>query len=91
MPYVMQNTQEILVQSGSGRGKVGRSWCVDATYARIKRRWCYLYHAIDTSGELMDVRLSETHGMAAATAFFQSAKAVIGIRPARVTTDGHDS
>ena len=29
--------------------------------------------------------------MAAAKAFFQSAKTVTGITPARVTTDGHDS
>ena len=29
--------------------------------------------------------------MAAARAFFRSAKSVTGITPARVTTDGHDS
>jgi putative transposase len=39
----------------------------------------------------VDVRLSETRDMAAARAFFRSAKTVIGITPARVTTDGHDS
>jgi DDE domain len=35
--------------------------------------------------------LSETRDMAAAKAFFQSAKTVTGITPARMTTDGHDS
>jgi putative transposase len=35
--------------------------------------------------------LSETRDMAAAKAFFRSAKAVTAITPARVTTDGHDS
>ena len=35
--------------------------------------------------------LSETRDMKAAKAFFRSAKAVTGITPARVTTDGHDS
>jgi putative transposase len=35
--------------------------------------------------------LSETRDMAAAKAFFQSAKTVTGITPARVTTDGHDN
>ena len=39
----------------------------------------------------MDVRLSETRDMAAATAFFRPAKTVTGVTPARVTTDGHDS
>jgi len=39
----------------------------------------------------VDVRLNETRDMAAAKAFFQSAKTVTGITPVRVTTDGHDS
>src|SRR3712207_8253079 len=34
---------------------------------------------------------SEHRDMAAAKAFFRSAKAVTGVRPDRVTTDGHDS
>ncbi len=72
-------------------GKIGRSWYVDETYVKIQGRWCYLYRAIDTSGALVDVRLSETRDIAAAMSFFQSAKAVTGITPARVTTDGHDS
>jgi transposase-like protein len=52
--------------------------------------WWYLYRAIDTSGALVDVRLSETRDMAATMAFFRSAKTVTGSTPARVTTDGHD-
>src|SRR6478752_6517465 len=35
--------------------------------------------------------LSETRDMKAAKTFFRSAKAVTGITPTRVTTDGHDS
>src|SRR6185437_15849268 len=73
------------------RGKIGRSWYVDETYVKVQGRWCYLYRAIDTSGALVDARLSETRDMAAARAFFRSAKTVTGITPARVTTDGHDS
>ena len=73
------------------RGKVGRSWYVDETYVKVQGRWCYLYRAIDKSGALVDVRLSETRDMAAARAFFRSAKTVTGTAPARVTTDGHDS
>jgi putative transposase len=49
------------------------------------------YRAIDRFGALVDVRLSETRDVAAAKAFFRSAKAVTGVIPARVTTDGHDS
>jgi putative transposase len=73
------------------KGRIGRSWYVDETYIKVRGRWCYLYRAIDRSGVLVDVRLSETRDMEAAKAFFRSAKAVTGVIPARVTTDGHDS
>ena len=70
-------------------GQTGRSWYVDETYTKVNGRWCYLYRAIDRSGALVDVRLSEKRDMGAATAFFPTAKAVTGVTPARVTTDGH--
>ena len=73
------------------KGRIGKSWYVDETYIKVNGRWCYLYRAIDRSGALVDVRLSEKRDMAAAKAFFRSAKAVTGVTPARVTTDGHDS
>jgi putative transposase len=73
------------------RGKAGRSWYVDETYVRVDGRWRYLYRAIDRSGALVDVMFSERRDMAAARAFFRSAKAVTGDTPDRVTTDGHDS
>jgi putative transposase len=73
------------------RGKAGRSWYVDETYVRVDGRWRYLYRAIDRSGALVDVMFSERRDMAAAKAFFRSAKAVTGDTPDRVTTDGHDS
>src|SRR4051812_17027050 len=70
---------------------VGRSWHVDETYLKVHGRWCYLYRAIDRDGNLVDVLFSEHRDMAAAQACFRSAKAVTGITPDRVTTDGHDS
>src|SRR6478735_7952774 len=73
------------------RGQVGRSWHVDETYLKVQGRWCYLYRAIDRNGNLVDVLFSEHRDMAAAQAFFRSAKAVTGMTPDRVTTDGHDS
>jgi transposase-like protein len=71
--------------------KAGCSWYVDETYLKVEGRWCYLYRAIDSSGALVDVMFSERRNMAAAKAFFRSAKTVTGITPDRVTTDGHDS
>ena len=72
-------------------GRVGCSWYVDETYIKVHGRWCYLYRAIDRAGALVDMMFSEQRDMAAANAFFRSAKAVTGVTPDRVTTDGHDS
>jgi|SRR6185437_3895989 len=73
------------------KGRIGQGWYIDETYTKVQGHWCYLYRAIDRSGALVDVRLSETRDMEAARAFFRSAKTVTGVIPARVTTDGHDS
>ena len=64
---------------------------MDGTYVKIKGRWGYLYRAIDRNGALVDVMLSECRNLAAAKAFFRSAKAVTGAVPDRVTSDGHGS
>src|SRR6202022_145735 len=73
------------------KGKVGPSWYVDETYIRVRGHWRYLYRAIDRDGALVDVMLSEHRALAAAKTFFRSAKAVTGVTPDRVTTDGHDA
>jgi putative transposase len=64
---------------------------VDETCLKVDGRWCYVYRAIDGTGALADALFSERRDMRAAKAFFRSAKAVTGITPDRVTTDGHDS
>jgi putative transposase len=73
------------------RGTVGVSWYVDETYIKVQGRWSYLYRAIDREGHLIDVRLSNTRDLAAAEAFFRSARRVTGVVPVRITTDGHDA
>jgi putative transposase len=75
---------------GRRRGS-GVSWYVDETYLKVRGKWAYLYRAIDRDGNLIDAMLSEHRDMAAAKAFFRSAKATMGYRPDRVTTDGHGS
>ncbi|RZA30864.1 MAG: IS6 family transposase [Proteobacteria bacterium] len=75
-----------------GRGGArGRRWHVDETHLKVGGRWAYLYQAIDRDGHLVDTMLSEHRDMAAAQAFFRSAKAATGVTPAEVTTDGHGS
>src|SRR5690348_10484682 len=73
------------------RGKAGRSRYGDETYIMVQGRWWYVYRVIDPCGSLVDGVFTEHREMAAAKAFFRSAKAVTGITPDRVTTDGHDS
>ncbi|CAO3455153.1 Integrase, catalytic region [Azospirillum largimobile] len=71
------------------RGKIGRSWYVDETYLKVAGQWQYLYRAIDSDGNLIDVYLSATRNQAAAEAFFRSAVEVTGIVPGTITTDKH--
>ena len=73
------------------RRGAGASWLVDETYLKVRGRWTYMYRAIDRDGNLIDAMLSEHQDMKAAKAFFRSAKATMGFRPDRVTTDGHGS
>src|SRR5689334_19358827 len=81
-----------LRQHRPGKGGGGRrSWHVDETYLKVRGGWCYLYRAIDRNGDLIDTMLNEHRDMAAAKAFFRSAKSVTGMTPDRVTTDGHGS
>jgi putative transposase len=83
---------EELRQRRRGRGGPGRrSWHVDETYLKVRGRWCYLYRAIDRNGDLVDTMLSAHRDMAAAKAFFRSARSVTSLVPDRVTTDGHGS
>jgi len=55
------------------------------------RRSAHLHRAIDRDGHLVDVSLSETRDLAAAKAFFRSARSVTQVAPDRVTTDGHEA
>src|ERR1700759_792191 len=73
------------------RGRIGKSWYVDETYIKVHGQWRYLYRAIDRNGALVDVMFSEHRDMAAAKAFFKSAKMVTGVTPDRVTPHGHDT
>src|SRR4028119_1075654 len=75
-----------------GKGGAGRcSWFVDETYLKVRGRGSSLSRAIARNGHLLDPMLSERRDMAAAQAFFRSAKAATGMTPDRVTTDGHGS
>src|SRR5438067_689695 len=68
------------------RRHIGRSWYVDETFIKVHGHWRYLYRAIDSDGALVDAMLSKCRDLAAAKAFFRSARTVTGVVPDRVTT-----
>jgi transposase-like protein len=49
------------------------SWRVDETYIRVKGRWTYLYRAVDSRGQTIDLLLSAKRDAAAAKRFFRKA------------------
>jgi len=73
------------------RGKAGRTWHLDETYIKVEGRWCYLYRAIDSDGNLVETMLSTTRDMDAAKTFFACALKTVGQTPEKATTDVYDS
>lgn len=65
---------------------IGRSWRMDETYIKIKGKWCYLYHAIDKSDDMIDLMLSKKRDKAAAKRFFIKAIGYSG-RAEKITID----
>lgn len=49
------------------------SWRVDETYVKVKGQWMYLYRAVDSKGNTIDLYLSKTRNHKAAKHFFQKA------------------
>jgi transposase-like protein len=73
------------------RGNANGRWHVDETYVKVEGRWCYLYRAIDSDGNLVETMLSQTRDMEAAKRFFSCALDTAGQAPETVTTDKHGS
>lgn len=59
-----------------------RSWRVDETYIRIAGRWTFLYRAVDSAEDTIDVLLSSTRDAQAAKRFFQKALRLLNHHPA---------
>lgn len=48
---------------------VGKSWRVDETYIKVKGKWCYLYRAVDKSGNRVDFLLIKRRQKMSAQSF----------------------
>jgi putative transposase len=69
---------------------VWRSWRMDETYIRVKGRWCYLYRAVDTSGQTIDFLLTEHRDRDATLRFLTRAIRRHGV-PETITIDGGEA
>jgi transposase, IS6 family len=62
------------------------SYRVDETYIKIKKRWYYLYCAVDSRGATLDFMLSPTRDADAAERFFRQVLQASHTRTSRVIT-----
>jgi len=53
--------------------KVGRRWCMDETYIKVKGQWKYLYRAVDENGQTVDFLLCAKRDRNAAYRFLKKA------------------
>ena len=64
------------------------SYRVDETYIKVKKRWYYLYRAVDSTGATLDFMLSATRDADAAERFFrQVLQAAHAITPRVINVD----
>ena len=69
-----------------------RSWRVDETDIRVGGVWTYLYRAVDSGGETIDILLSPKRDAVAAKHFLQMALWRAGeVQPRVINVDGHAS
>ena len=69
-----------------------RSWRVDETDIRVGGVWTYLYRAVDSGGETIDIMLSPKRDAVAAKHFLQMALCRADeVQPRVINVDGHAS
>ncbi|RZJ91978.1 MAG: IS6 family transposase [Chryseobacterium sp.] len=56
--WVFKFSPLIESQMKKRKNKVGVSWRMDETYIKVKGIWCYLYRAVDKSGNTVDFLLT---------------------------------
>jgi putative transposase len=77
----------LLEQFNRRKRAVSRRWHVDETYIKVRRRWMYLYRAIDSHGDTVEFWFSERRNLAAAKRFLRKVLKRHG-RPERIVIDG---
>ena len=85
--WVLRFTALLAEAARPCRHAVGDRWQVDETYVKVAGQWCYVYRAIDQSGQVIDVLVSSRRDATAAHRFFKRAIDSTKVRPAEVATD----
>jgi transposase-like protein len=66
-----------------------RSWRVGETYVKVAGTWAYLYRAVDSAGETIELMLSPKRDLIAAKLFLRLALSAGGPPPRVINVDGH--
>src|SRR5690348_10762731 len=66
-----------------------RSWRVDETYVKVAGNWAYLYRAVDSAGETIELMLSPKRDLIAAKLFLRLAWSAGRPTPRVINVDGH--
>src|SRR5215213_11818445 len=77
----------LLEQFNRRKRSVTGRWHVDETYIKARRRWMYLYRAIDSNGNTVEFWFSERRNLTAAKRFLCKALKRHG-RPEQIVIDG---
>jgi transposase-like protein len=64
--WVVRYSPELLERIHSRKRPATRRWHVDETYIKVRGQWCYLYRAIDNTGDTVESWFSERRNLAAA-------------------------
>jgi transposase-like protein len=85
--WVVCYSPELLNRFNLRRRSVTKRWHLDKTYIKVRRRWTYLYRAIDSNGDTVEFWFSEQRNLTAAKRSLRKALKRHG-RPERIVIDG---
>ena len=84
--WVQRNAPELEKRCKPHLNTTTDSWRVDETYVKVKKVWMYLYRAVDSQGNTLELLLSATRDSEAAKRFFAKTLAAPHTTTPRVIT-----
>lgn len=77
--WVVKYASELAAVAQHRKARTAPSWRLDETYVKVRGDWCYLYRAVDTTGQTLDFMLSEHRDETAALRFLAQAISANGL------------